>query len=102
MDTALGEISTVTRMTIARPEPMRTCGEAQPARDGYDDPDAFIRAPIREVQVSASDEEVGAKPLESPGHGRSTPMTEGDRDGLRCEARRRHAAGQGDPAGVRI
>ena len=102
MNTALGGISTVTRMTIAPPEPTKTCGDEPPASDGYDDPDAFIRAPIREAQVSVSDEEVGAKPLESPGRGPSTPMTEGDRDGLRCEVRRRHAAGQGDPAGIRI
>ena len=89
----------MTQLTITLPESLKTFVEEQSARDGYDSPDAFITALIREAQEGLPDEEVEAKLLEALESGPSTAMSRDDWDFIRREVGRRHAARQDRPDG---
>jgi antitoxin ParD1/3/4 len=82
----------MSRLTITLPKSLATFVEEQSARDGYESPDAFVAALIREVQQSVADDEVEAKLLEGLESGPATPMTRDDWDVIRDEVHRRHAA----------
>jgi antitoxin ParD1/3/4 len=81
----------MTRLTITLPESLKTFVEDQSARDGYESPDAFVAALIREAQRCLEDEEVEAKLVEGLESGPATPMTRGDWDAIRAEVHRRHS-----------
>ena len=86
-------------LTITLPESMKAFIEEQAARDGYDSPDAYIRALVREAQADIGDEEVETKLIEAFESGPATPMTAEDWDAIRGEVHRRHAARQGKTNG---
>jgi antitoxin ParD1/3/4 len=81
----------MSRLTITLPESLKSFVEEQSARDGYESPDAFVAALIREAQRSVSDDEVEAKLIEGLESGPATPMTRVDWDSVRDEVYRRHA-----------
>ena len=85
----------MTSMTLTLPESLKMFVEEQAAREGYDSPDAYVLALIREARGGVSDEEVEGKLLEALESGPASPMTREDWDGIRSEVHRRHAARQG-------
>jgi antitoxin ParD1/3/4 len=82
----------MSRITIDLPESLKAFVEEQAVRNGYDGPDAFIRALIREAQRSVGEEDVEAKLIEALESGPATPMTRNDWDEIRAEVHKRRVS----------
>jgi len=76
----------VTTVNVSMPDEMMAFVKKQIAEGGYESPDAYLRALVKEAQARRAKQSLEAKLLEALDSGPATPMTREDWDSIEREA----------------